>query len=75
MSFLRKHLMVFDGGQPEAVGVGVIVARSTAMTLDEGSATEFLQAGTRGGQSLARALSTSTGVLQTHTQPCQLLIM
>lgn len=32
------------------------------MTLNEWSTTEFLQAGTRRGQSLARTLSTSTGV-------------
>lgn len=39
---LRKHLLVLDGGQPEAVGVGVVVAGSTAVTLDERSTTELL---------------------------------
>ncbi len=53
VSVLRKHLIVFNGGKPEAVGVGVVVAGSTAVTLDEWSAAEFLQAGTRRGQSLA----------------------
>lgn len=68
LSDLRKHLIVFDGGEPEAVGVGVVVAGSTAVTLDERSAAEFLQAGTRRGQSLAGALGTSTGVLHKHTR-------
>lgn len=51
--FLRKHLVVFDGGEPEAVGVGVVVAGSTAVTLDERSAAELLQTGAGRGQSLA----------------------
>lgn len=61
---LRKHFVVFDGGEPEAVWVGVIVASSTAMTLEERSATELLQAGAGRGQSLAWTLCTSAGVLQ-----------
>lgn len=51
--FLRKHLSVFNGGEPKAVGVGVVVAGSTAVTLDEWGAAELLQAGTRRGQSLS----------------------
>lgn len=62
-SALRKHFTVFNGSEPEAVGVGVIVAGSSTVTLDEWSATEFLQTGTGRSQSLARTLSTSTGVL------------
>lgn len=50
---LRKHLIVFNGSEPEAVGVGVIVAGSPTVTLDERSAAEFLQTGTGRGQSLA----------------------
>lgn len=63
---LRKHVAVFDGSEPEAVGVGIVVAGSSAVALDEWSAAEFLQAGTRGGQSLSRALGTSASVLQTQ---------
>lgn len=65
-SALRKHFTVFNGSEPEAVGVGVIVAGSSTVTLDEWSATEFLQTGTGRSQSLARTLSTSTGVLHKH---------
>lgn len=50
---LRKHVAVFDGSEPEAVGVGIVVAGSSAVALDEWSAAEFLQAGTRRGQSLS----------------------
>lgn len=53
VAVLRKHLVVFDGGEPEAVGIGIVVAGSTAMTLNERGTAEFLQAGTRRGQSLA----------------------
>lgn len=50
---LLKHLAVFDGGEPKAVGVGVVVAGSPTMTLDERGAAEFFKAGTRRGQRLA----------------------
>lgn len=69
-SALRKHFTVFNGSEPEAVGVGVIVAGSSAVTLDEWSAAEFLQTGTGRSQSLARTLSTSTGVLHKRKKPC-----
>lgn len=47
MSVLRKHIAVFNCCEPEAVGVGVVVAGSTTVTLDERSTAELLQAGTR----------------------------
>lgn len=50
---LRKHLAIINGGEPKAVGVGVIVAGSTSVTLDEWSTAEFLKTGTRRGQSLS----------------------
>lgn len=53
VSALRKHLIVFDSGKPEAVGVGVVIAGTTTVTLNEWSTAEFLQTGTRRGQSLA----------------------
>lgn len=58
-----EHLIGVYGGQPEAVGVAVVVARPPAVALDEGSAAELFQAGTGGGQGLTGALSTGTGVL------------
>lgn len=60
---LLKHLAVFDGGEPKAVGVGVVVAGSPTVTLDKRGAAEFFQAGTRRGQCLTRTLSTGAGVL------------
>lgn len=68
ISVLRKHLAVFNGSKPKTVGVGIVVAGTPAVTLNEWSTAEFLQAGTRRGQSLAWTLSTSTGVLHKHTQ-------
>lgn len=50
---LLKHLAVFDGGEPKAVGVGVVVARSPAVALDERGTAEFFKAGPRRGQRLA----------------------
>ena len=61
---LRKHVLVFNGGKPKAVGVSIVVAGSTTVTLDEGSTAELLHTGTRRRQSLAGALCTGTGVLQ-----------
>lgn len=58
-----EHLRLFHSGQPEAVGVAVVVARPSAVALDEGSAAELLQAGAGGGQGLAGALCTRTSVL------------
>lgn len=62
--YLPKHLIILNGGQPEAVGVCIVVAGATAMTLNEGSRTELLQTGPRRSQSLTGALSTCTGVLK-----------
>lgn len=62
--FVPEHLRGFDGRQPEAVRVAVVVASPSSVTLYERSTAELLQAGTRGGQSLAGALGTSTGVLR-----------
>lgn len=69
---LRKHLAVFNSSEPEAVGVGIVVAGSATVALDKRSTAEFLQAGARGGQSLSRALSTSASVLHKHKQRKQL---
>ena len=58
-----EHLRGFHGGQPEGVGVAVVVAGAAAVALNEGSAAELLQAGAGGGQGLTGALCTRTGVL------------
>ena len=58
-----EHLIGVYCGQPEAIGVAVVVARPPAMALYEGSTAELLQAGARGGQGLAGALRTCAGVL------------
>lgn len=63
-SLLPEHLGLLYGGQPEAVGVAIVVARPSAVALNEGSAAELLQAGAWGGQSLTRTLCTCTGVLR-----------
>lgn len=65
---LRKHVVVFNGSEPETVGVGVVVAGSTTVALDKRSTAEFFQTGARGGQSLSWALSTSASVLHKHKQ-------
>lgn len=62
--FVPEHLRGFYGRQPEAVRVAVVVASPSSVTLYERSTAELLQAGTGGGQSLTRALCTSTGVLR-----------
>lgn len=58
-----EHLIGFYSGQPEAVGVSIVVARPSAMALYEGSAAELLQARAGGGQSLTGALCTCASVL------------
>jgi len=51
-----KLFVALNGGEPEAVLVGKVVAGAAgAVALDEGSGTEVLQAGARGGQGLAAA--------------------
>lgn len=60
---LLEHLIPLYSGKPEAVSICIIIAGAPAMAFNEGSAAELLQAGTRRRQGLARALSTSTGVL------------
>lgn len=40
-----EHLVLFYDGQPEAVGVPVVVTCPSAVALDEGSAAEILQTG------------------------------
>lgn len=56
-------LIIVDGSQPEAELVGKIVARASgAVALDEGSGAEVFQAGTGGGQGLATAFSSGSGV-------------
>lgn len=59
-----EHLSALHSGQPEAVGVAVVVTRPSAVALYEGSAAELLQTGARGGQSLTGTLCTCTGVLE-----------
>lgn len=51
-----EHLSRVECSQPVAVGVCIVVAGSSAMALDEGNLPKVLQAGTRRGQWLARAL-------------------
>lgn len=60
-----EHLSLFYGGQPEAVGVSIVIACPSAMAFNERSTAELLQAGARGGQSLTGALCTCTSVLRT----------
>lgn len=64
---LLEHLIPFYSGKPEAVSICIIIAGAPAMAFNEGSTAEFLQAGTRGCQGLARALCTSAGVLGKST--------
>lgn len=59
---LLEHLASLYGGEPKAVGICVVVARSPAMALDEGSTSKLFQAGPGGRKGLARAFSTSAGV-------------
>lgn len=59
-----EHLVPFYSGKPEAVSICIVIAGAPAMAFDEGSTAELLQARTGGRQGLARALCTSTGVLQ-----------
>ena len=61
---LLEHLIPLYSGKPEAVSICIIIAGAPAMAFNEGSAAELLQAGTRRRQGLARALSTSTGMLE-----------
>lgn len=42
---LLEHLVPLDGGEPEAVSIGVVIAGPAAMALDEGRTSELLQAG------------------------------
>ena len=64
---LRKHVLILDCGEPEGVGVSVVVAGALAVALDEGSAAELLQTGAGGGQSLAKTRRTRTSVLHART--------
>lgn len=57
-----EHLVLFDDGEPEAVGVAVVITRPSPVTLDEGRAPELLQTGARRRQGLSRALGPRAGV-------------
>lgn len=59
---LLEHLTPLDRGQPEAVSVGVVVARPAAVALDEWCAAELLQTRAGGRQGLAGAFSAGAGV-------------
>jgi len=61
---LPKHLVVFNGGEPEAVGVGVVVAGSSAVTLDERHLAETFQTRARRNQGLGGALCSSSRLLE-----------
>lgn len=64
-----EHVGRVECSQPVAVGVGIIVAGSSAMALDEGNLPEVLQAGTRRGQRLAWTLCPYPCLLCTHVSP------
>lgn len=64
-----KLLLLLHRGQPEAILVGKVVARSPGtVALDEGSGSEILQAGTRGDEGLASALRPGRRVLEPRWQ-------
>lgn len=65
--FLRllELLVVLDGSQPEAEGVGEVVARAlAAVALDEGRRPEVFQAGAGTGERLASPFRACCGMLQ-----------
>lgn len=47
MCFVPEHVAGVESSQPVAVGVGIVVAGSSAMTLDEGNLPEVFQTGSR----------------------------
>lgn len=69
-----EHLASLDGGEPEAVCVGVVVAGPTAMALDERCTSKLFQTGAGGSKGLAGTFSTGTGVLSTGKGPASEII-
>lgn len=67
-SNLLEHLVSLYGGEPKAVSVRIVIARPSAMALDEWGASKLFQTGPGGGKGLARTFSTSAGVLQDRTE-------
>lgn len=63
-STLPEHVSWIKGGQPIAVGIRVVIARSPAVTLDEGHLAEALQTRARGNQCLGGTLRTNTSLLE-----------
>ena len=59
-----EHVVGVESSQPVAVRVHVVVARSSAVTLDEGNPPEVFQTGSRGGQRLTRPLRTHSCFLE-----------
>lgn len=59
---LLEHLAPLYGGEPEAVGVCIVIAGPAAVALDEWGTSELLQTGAGGSQGLARTFGTGTGV-------------
>ena len=63
---IPEELVWVKGREPVAVGVCVVVAGASAVTLDEGNLPELLEAGSWRGQRLARSLGANTGLLQEY---------
>lgn len=58
-----EHLASLYGGEPKAVSIRIVIARSSAVALDEWGTSKLFQTGPRGCKGLARTFSTSAGVL------------
>lgn len=63
-----EHVVGVERSKPVAVGVGVVVAGSSAVTLDEGNLPEVFQTGSGRGQQLTRALRPHTCFLYTNNR-------
>jgi hypothetical protein len=63
MSNSLEHLASLYGGEPKAVSICVVIARSSAVALDEWGASKLFQTGPGGCEGLAGTFSTSAGVL------------
>jgi hypothetical protein len=62
LNWSSKLISLVDSRQPEGVGVGKVVASTSAVALDEWSSPVGLKAGAWGSQVLSAALTASTGV-------------
>lgn len=74
MKSLPEHVVVVEGGQPVAVGIGVIVACPPPVTLDEGDLAEKFYTGARRNQGVRGALCTCSCLLEWMVKTRQRLV-